>query len=66
GYTTRVSKPGFFSWITVAEISGEIDRIEPSAIDRSQDAVMRSWSWVALTIALTALAALTWQEIREA
>ncbi|ETW98774.1 MAG: hypothetical protein ETSY1_17480 [Candidatus Entotheonella factor] len=50
----------------LAEISGEIDRIEPSAIDRSQDAVMRSWSWVALTIALTALAALTWQEIREA
>ncbi len=49
----------------LAAISEEIDRIEPSAIDRDQDAVMRSWSWAVLSVAMAVLVALAWQEIRE-
>lgn len=49
----------------LAAISHEIDRIEPTATASDQDPVMRVWSWVALLITMTALAWLTWQEIRE-
>lgn len=50
----------------LADISDEIDRIEPSAVEGNRDAVMRGWSWAAILIAMTALAGLAWQEIREA
>ncbi len=50
----------------LAEISSEIDRMEPSAIEAGRDAVMRNWSWTALLIAMAALAGLSWQEIRDA
>ncbi len=49
----------------LVSISNEIERIEPSAIEHDQDALMRSWSWASLAIAMVALAVLTWQEIRE-
>lgn len=49
----------------LTEISNEIDQIEPSAAEGDRDAVMRGWSWAALLTAITALAGLTWQEIRE-
>ena len=51
---------------TLAAISSEIDRIEPSATERDRVPLMQDWSWVALWVTMTALAWLTWQEIWEA
>ena len=51
---------------TLAAISSEIDRLEPSATEQNQVPVMKDWSWVALWVAIAALAGLSWQEIWEA
>ena len=49
----------------LAEISGELDRIEPSASDVEQNNLIFDWSGIAIVIAMLILAGLTRHEIRQ-